>query len=43
MTQKQTVAINNPCIFAEETTNPLFKSYVKPAWSVILTVNSGFE
>ncbi len=43
MTSAQQTAIMNPCTLAEETANPLFKRYLKPRWSVILTVNSGFE
>lgn len=43
MTEKQLVAITNPCVEAEECAHPKYKSYVRPRWSVILTVNSGFE
>jgi hypothetical protein len=42
MTRQQLVAITNPCIEAEHCAHPRFKSYALP-WSVILTVNSGFE
>lgn len=42
MTTQQITAIQNPCITAEECANPQYKRFASP-WSVILTVNSGFE
>ncbi len=43
MTRAQEVAISNPAVVAEDCINPLYKTYLKPLWSVILTVNTGFE
>lgn len=42
MTEMQIVAISNPCVEAEDCTHPRYKAYRLP-WSIILTVNSGFE
>jgi hypothetical protein len=42
MTERQLIAISNPCIEAEDCADPRYKFYKLP-WSVILTVNSGFE
>lgn len=42
MTFQQTTAIQNPCIESWECANPRYKAYALP-WSVILTVNPGFE
>lgn len=42
MTLAQHLAITNPCIEAEDTMNPLFKHRLD-RWSIILSVNSGFE
>lgn len=42
MTRAQETAIHHPAIVAEDCTHPRYKSYSLP-WSVILTVNSGFE
>lgn len=42
MNAMQQTALTNPCVEAEDTTHPRFKCY-SPPWSIILTVNSGFE
>ncbi len=42
MNRKQEIAITNPCVEAEDCAHSRYKSYALP-WSVILTVNSGFE
>jgi hypothetical protein len=42
MTRYQQIAIDHPCIEAEDCARPIYKHY-KERWSVILTVNSGFE
>jgi len=43
MTAAQTIAITCPCIEADDCARPMYKRYLKLRWSVILTVNSGFE
>jgi hypothetical protein len=42
MTREQRIAIEHPCLLAEETAHPRFAHRV-PFGSVVLTVNSGFE
>ncbi len=42
MTEAQHVALLNPCIEADDCAHPRYKRYAPP-WSVILTLNSGFE
>ena len=37
------VALKNHCRFAFETAHPDFAFMVKPGFSVVLTVNSGYE
>lgn len=42
MTTEQLTAISNPAIEAEDCTDPRYRIILGP-WSIILTVNSGFE
>jgi hypothetical protein len=42
MTRHQQIAIDHPCVEAEDCVRPLYKHY-RERWSIILTVNSGFE
>jgi len=42
MTRAQQVALSQPCVEAEDCVNPVFKHYAPP-WSIILTMNVGFE
>lgn len=42
MTKQQQVALRNPCIVAEDCIRPIYRT-IAPPWSVILTLNSGFE
>lgn len=42
MTGAQKQAILNPCIEAEDCTNPRYRRLALP-WSIILTCNVGFE
>jgi len=43
MTPQQTIAFNDPCLFAFETANPKFGSRIKYGASLVLTVNRGYE
>jgi len=42
LTDPQRTAITNPCIEAEQCAHPMYRRILGP-WSLILTVNSGFE
>jgi hypothetical protein len=42
MTEMQQVALLNPAVVAEDCMNPLYFN-VRGPWSIILTMNVGFE
>ena len=42
MTPAQAIALAHPCLLAGETVHPRFRS-VSGAWSIVLTVNAGYE
>ncbi len=42
LTHRQMLAIENPCIEAEECARPMYRRIIGQ-WSTILTLNSGFE
>ena len=42
MTQAQRIALEHHCRLATETVHPRFR-HVRPGFSLILTVNSGYE
>jgi hypothetical protein len=42
MTPAQTAALRHPCLLAGETIHPRFRS-VTGAWSLVLTINTGYE
>lgn len=42
MTPAQATAIQHHCRFAFETTHPRF-AHLRPRYSLVLTVNSGYE
>ena len=42
LTDQQNVAMMNPCIEAKDCLHWRYKRYMVP-WSIILTLNSGFE
>lgn len=42
MTPAQSIALAHPCHLAAETVNPLFRSQAG-AWSLVLTINTGYE
>lgn len=43
MNRHQQIALENHCRLACETVNPLFSYVVLNAYSVVLSVNSGYE
>jgi hypothetical protein len=42
MMPAQRIALANPCLLAAETMHPRFRSQ-HGAWSLVLTVNTGYE
>ena len=42
MTPAQTIALAHPCYLAGETVNPRFGQR-SGAWSLVLTINTGYE
>jgi hypothetical protein len=42
MNRHQQVALEHPCRLAAETAHPRF-GFVRPTYTVVLTVNSGYE
>lgn len=42
MTDHQRVALAHPCYLAGETISPLFR-HRSGAWSLVLTINTGYE
>lgn len=42
MTNWQKIALEHPCLLAEEVMHPRFGHHI-PSGSVVLTINSGYE
>lgn len=43
MREQLRTALLNPCVEAEQCANPRYRTFIERRWSVIVTVNSGFE
>jgi hypothetical protein len=43
VTPAQSIALNNPCFLGGETMHPRFRSRINASYSLVLTVNAGYE
>jgi hypothetical protein len=43
VTPAQLAAVAHPCLLAGETTHPRFRHRITDAWSLVLTINTGYE
>lgn len=43
MTPAQRIALRHPCYLAGETMHSRYRSMLSGAWSLVLTINTGYE